>query len=73
MRSSNIYDIVYFDQRGIGLSNPLACPNAYKANFMDYLNASDKAGKEGYDTPKNNKKPLTMPHIRGKMCCRDRH
>ena len=36
------YDIVYFDQRGIGLSNPLACPNAYAANFMDYLNSSDQ-------------------------------
>jgi pimeloyl-ACP methyl ester carboxylesterase len=45
------YDIVYFDQRGIGLSNPLSCPKAYEANFMSYLNASDKAGLEGLDTP----------------------
>jgi len=45
------YDIVYFDQRGIGLSNPLSCPVAYEANFMDYLNASDQAGLEGLDTP----------------------
>jgi len=45
------YDIVYFDQRGIGLSNPLTCPNAYEADFMDYLNESDQAGEEGYDTP----------------------
>src|SRR5688572_8020765 len=27
------YDIVYFDQRGLGLSNPLECPNAYEADF----------------------------------------
>jgi pimeloyl-ACP methyl ester carboxylesterase len=45
------YDIVYFDQRGIGLSDPLSCPKAYEANFMDYLNSSDHAGLEGYDTP----------------------
>ena len=45
------YDIVYFDQRGIGLSNPLTCPDAYEANFMAYLNASDQTGLEGLDTP----------------------
>lgn len=45
------YDIVYFDQRGIGLSNPLSCPNTYKADFLSYLNAVDQAGQEGYDTP----------------------
>ena len=45
------YDIVYFDQRGIGLSDPLACPNAYAENFLSYLNEDDQAGVEGYDTP----------------------
>jgi pimeloyl-ACP methyl ester carboxylesterase len=45
------YDIVYFDQRGIGLSNPLACPETYKADFLEYIVAVDTAGDEGYDTP----------------------
>ncbi len=52
------YDIVYFDQRGIGLSNPLTCPSAYEADFMDYLNESDQAGEEGYDTPEEQQKAI---------------
>jgi pimeloyl-ACP methyl ester carboxylesterase len=62
------YDIVYFDQRGIGLSNPLTCPKAYAANFMDYLNASDKAGLEGYDTPAEQKKAIDDAHIYAENC-----
>jgi len=31
------YDVVYFDQRGLGLSGELACPNAYAKNFLGYL------------------------------------
>lgn len=45
------YDIVYYDQRGIGLSNPLECPITYEADFVRYLNEVDNAGEEGYDTP----------------------
>lgn len=45
------YDIVYFDQRGLGLSGPLACPNAYALDFLGYLNGSDQAGLEGYNMP----------------------
>lgn len=45
------YDIVYFDQRGLGLSNPLDCPVAYEKDFISYLTEDDTAGKEGYDTP----------------------
>ncbi len=52
------YDIVYFDQRGIGLSNPLTCPKAYEADFMSYLNEWDQAGKEGYDTPEEQQKAI---------------
>jgi pimeloyl-ACP methyl ester carboxylesterase len=44
------YDIVFFDQRGIGLSNPLSCPETYKADFLEYVNDFDQAGEEGYDT-----------------------
>ncbi|HUG35061.1 MAG TPA: hypothetical protein VMJ90_09855, partial [Anaerolineales bacterium] len=32
------FDIVYFDQRGVGLSGPLACPTAYAQDFLSYLN-----------------------------------
>lgn len=45
------YDIVYYDQRGLGLSNPLECPVAYEKDFISYLTGFDTAGKEGYDTP----------------------
>ncbi len=45
------YDLVYFDQRGIGLSNPLECPVAYEEDFIRYLTEVDNVGAEGYDTP----------------------
>ena len=44
------YDIVFYDQRGIGLSNPLECPVAYEADFLRYLTEVDNVGEEGYDT-----------------------
>ena len=31
------YDLVYFDQRGIGLSNPLTCPTAYAKDFLGFF------------------------------------
>lgn len=49
------YDIIYFDQRGVGLSNPLTCSTAYAKEFEGYLNAVDKAGQEGIDTPAEQK------------------
>jgi pimeloyl-ACP methyl ester carboxylesterase len=45
------YDIVYFDQRGVGLSEPIACPAAYAKDFLGFLTETDQAGLEGYDTP----------------------
>lgn len=45
------YDIVFFDQRGVGLSNPLECKKAYANYFLGYLNTNDTVGEEGYDTP----------------------
>jgi pimeloyl-ACP methyl ester carboxylesterase len=45
------YDIVYYDQRGIGLSSELACPVAYAEDFLSYLTSYDEAGLEGADTP----------------------
>ncbi len=45
------YDIVYYDQRGIGLSNPLECPVTYEADFLSYLTGTDDTGEEGADTP----------------------
>ena len=45
------YDIVYYDQRGIGLSGELACPTAYAKDFLSYLTETNQAGVEGYDTP----------------------
>jgi pimeloyl-ACP methyl ester carboxylesterase len=49
------YDIIYYDQRGIGLSNPLECPAAYAADFLGYLTEVDNIGEEGYDTPEEQK------------------
>ncbi len=45
------YDLVFYDQRGLGLSGELGCPKAYAANFLSYLDATDQSGQEGYDTP----------------------
>lgn len=45
------FDIVFFDQRGIGLSNPLECPVAFEKDFIRYLTDVDNVGEEGYDTP----------------------
>lgn len=49
------YDIVYFDQRGLGLSNPLECKSAYAKYFMGYLKINDTVGEEGFDTPEEQK------------------
>ena len=49
------YDIVFYDQRGIGLSNPLECKNAYASYFLNFLNTDDSIGEEGYDTPQEQK------------------
>ena len=45
------YDIVFFDQRGLGLSHPLECKTAYAQYFLEFLNTDDSVGEEGYDTP----------------------
>jgi len=45
------YDLVFFDQRGLGLSDPLECKKAYAVYFMDSLNTDDSIGQEGLDTP----------------------
>lgn len=45
------YDVVFYDQRGIGLSTPLACPRTYAEDFVDFLTGFDQAGQEGLDTP----------------------
>ena len=49
------FDIVFFDQRGLGLSSPFSCPKAYAKDFLAYLNAVDTSGLEGYDTPAEQK------------------
>lgn len=50
------YDIVFFDQRGVGLSNLLECPQTYKVDFLAYLTEVNQAGLEGYDTPQEQQK-----------------
>ena len=62
------YDIVYFDQRGIGLSGPLACPEAYAKDFLSYLNGTDKAGLEGYDTPAEQQAAIDEAHTFVENC-----
>lgn len=52
------FDMVYFDQRGLGLSQPLTCPTAYAKDFLSYLNATDQAGLEGLDTPAEQQKAI---------------
>ncbi|HSL30289.1 MAG TPA: alpha/beta fold hydrolase [Anaerolineales bacterium] len=45
------YDIVFFDQRGVGRSDPLECKTTYANSFVGYLNEDDTLGEEGLDTP----------------------
>ena len=40
---TDAYDIVFFDQRGIGLSQPFQCPNATGAYYAGDADASDPA------------------------------
>jgi pimeloyl-ACP methyl ester carboxylesterase len=62
------FDIVYFDQRGIGLSSPLACPAAYATDFQNYLRADDRAGLEGYDTPAEQQQTIDQSRIFVESC-----
>jgi len=62
------YDIVYFDQRGVGLSDPLSCPTAYAKDFLGFLNATDKAGLEGYDTPAEQQAAIDEAHTFVESC-----
>jgi pimeloyl-ACP methyl ester carboxylesterase len=45
------FDLVYFDQRGLGLSSPLDCPVANASGTPDFLTGYDKSGVEGLETP----------------------
>lgn len=45
------YDLVFYDQRGVGHSDPLECKSAYSSYFLEYLDANDSIGEEGYDSP----------------------
>ncbi len=62
------YDIVYFDQRGIGLSSPLACPNAYAENFLSYLTETNQGGKEGYDLPEEQQQAIDDARTYAEKC-----
>ncbi len=56
------YDIVYFDQRGVGLSHPLSCPVAYAQDFLHFLNGVDQEGLEGYDTSAEQQAAIDQAH-----------
>jgi pimeloyl-ACP methyl ester carboxylesterase len=62
------YDIVYFDQRGVGLSHPISCPVAYAKDFMYYLDRVDHAGLEGYDTPPEQQAVINEAHTFVEEC-----
>jgi len=51
------YDIVFFDQRGVGLSSELDCPTAL-ATYFDDLSEDDTQGQEGLDTPAEQEKEI---------------
>ncbi|MCS6993137.1 MAG: alpha/beta hydrolase [Anaerolineales bacterium] len=44
------FDIVYFDQRGVGLSSPLDCPRTHAADSESFLESYDTSGVEGLET-----------------------
>jgi len=62
------YDIVFFDQRGVGLSHPLACPTAYARDFLNFLNHTNEAGLEGYDTPEEQQTSIDDAHTFVEEC-----
>lgn len=62
------FDIVYFDQRGIGLSTPLECPVAYEKDFIRYLTEVNTAGEEGYDTPAEQQAAIDNARIYAEEC-----
>lgn len=62
------YDLVFFDQRGIGLSEPLACPNAYAEDFLGFLNGTDQAGSEGLDTPEEQQEAINSARTFVETC-----
>lgn len=49
------FDLVYFDQRGVGLSSPLTCPSALAAYNAD-PSEDDTEGEEGPDSPEEQDK-----------------
>jgi len=65
------YDIVYFDQRGVGLSNPLTCPTAYAKNFLGYLTETDQGGLEGYDLPEEQQAAIEDARIFVEECIKE--
>ena len=62
------FDIVFFDQRGIGLSDPLACPKAYAEDFLGFLNGTDQAGIEGLDTPEEQQEAINSARTFVETC-----
>jgi len=62
------YDMVYYDQRGLGLSSPLSCPKAYAADFVEYLTTPDTAGLEGLDTPEEQKTAIDDSRAYAQNC-----
>ncbi len=44
------FDLVYFDQRGLGLSSPLDCPVANASGTDEFLTEFDQSGVEGLET-----------------------
>jgi pimeloyl-ACP methyl ester carboxylesterase len=50
------YDIVFFDQRGVGLSSPLNCEKALESYYSDGFSDDDTQGEEGPDSPEEQQK-----------------
>ena len=65
------FDIVFFDQRGLGLSGPLACPEAYAADFLNYLTGFDQAGVEGLDTPAEQQEAVDSARTYVEACVKE--
>lgn len=65
------YDIVFFDQRGLGLSSPLTCPNALTKDRTDHFNDYDKDSVEGYDTPQEQKDLITQDKTFVENCVKE--
>lgn len=62
------YDLVFFDQRGIGLSSPLTCEKTVAEDYRLNFNDVDDLGEEGLDTPQEQQEFIEEARVYVEAC-----